>query len=89
MSRAMRGYTPKKWGLNKSAKRLKETTHNKEYKIVNKLRGRDGGGIDCMICMGKCGYGPYRANKWKRNCGKKPRYKDIDRKSVKDFNVGS
>lgn len=75
----------KRWGLNKSALRLARTTHNKEYKTVNKFRGWNGKGIDCIVCMGKCGYGPYRANKWKRNCGKQPRYKNIDRRSIKDF----
>ncbi len=85
MSNPRLGSTPNKWGLNKSTKRLNETTHNREYKIVTKLKGRKGRGIDCIICMGRCGYGPYRANKWKRNCGKKPRYKNIDRRSIKNF----
>jgi len=85
MSNPRLGSTPKKWGLNKCAKRLDETTHNKEYKIVNKLQGRNGKGIPCIICMGPCGNGPYRSNKFKRNCGKKPRYKNIDRRSIKDF----
>ena len=85
MSQAWLGSTPNKWGLNKSAKRLNETTHNKEYKTVKKLKGKDGKGVNCIICMGKCGYGPYRANKFKRNCGKKPRYKNIDRRSIKNL----
>jgi len=85
MSKAWRGSTPNKWGLSKCAKKLDETTHSKEYKIAKKLQGRDGKGIPCIICMGPCGNGPYRSNKFKRNCGRKPRYKKIDRTSIKDF----
>ena len=66
--------------LNKKRKLRKTTTSNREYKAALKSEG-----VDCPICQGKCGYGPYRANKWKRNCGKKPRYKNIDRRSIKDF----
>ena len=85
MSNPRRGSTPNKWGLNKRTEKLNETTLNKEYKTVKKLKAKNGKGIDCIICMGLCGYGPYRANKYKRNCGKKPRYKNIDRRSLKNY----
>ena len=70
--------------LNKKIKRSKSTTNNKEYKIAVKTNG-----VACPVCMGPCwGLGPYRANILKRNCGKKPRYKNIDRRSIKDYVVG-
>lgn len=65
------------FGLNKAKKKSKETTNNKEYKIARKLS--QDGGVDCVICMGKCGYGGYRANKHKRNAGKMPKYKNRKR----------
>ncbi len=83
MSRSYIGYTPSKWGLKKCKRKVKETTDNRTYKIARQFERN--GAVDCIICMGKCGYGPKRANKWKRNCGKKPRYKDKGRRSIKDF----
>jgi len=81
MSKAYRGSTPNKWGLKKCKSKVKKTTDNRTYKIA-RLFERDGA-VDCIVCMGRCGYGPMRANKYKRNCGKKPRYKNIDRRSIK------
>ena len=69
-----------KFGLKKAKTKLKTTTNNKEYKIALKLSD---GGVDCIICMGKCGYGSYRSNKWKRNAGKMPKYKN-KKKGIKN-----
>jgi hypothetical protein len=62
----------KKFGLKKKSSFLKNTTDNRSYKIYLKYVG----GISCLVCMGKCGFGPYRSNKFKKNCGRKPKYKD-------------
>jgi hypothetical protein len=62
-----------KFGLHKAKKQTSETTDNRTYKRANKLVNF----AHCLICMGPCwAAGPYRSNKFKRNCGRKPRYKD-------------
>lgn len=71
---------PSKFGLHKPNKKLKETTHNRTYKFARKLKH----GIDCLICMGLCGTGPYKANRWKRNSGKMPKYKNR-KKGIKNL----
>ena len=63
----------KKWGNKKVKKVLKETDSNYIYNRAKKFSEH----VQCVVCMGPCGgSGPYRANKFKRNCGKKPKYKD-------------
>lgn len=64
--------------LNKKRTKRKTTTCNKEYRIATISDG-----VECPVCFGPCGSGPKRANKHKRNCGKKPRYKNINRKSIR------
>ena len=63
--------------LQKKGKILKDTTCNKEYKIALKSDG-----VECLVCMGRCGDGPLRSNEGKRNCGRRPFYKNINRRSL-------
>lgn len=58
-----------KLGLRKCAEKENKTANNKEYKIARKLQG-----VQCIICMGRCGWPP--AYQRKRCGGRKPRYKD-------------
>ncbi|MDB4330511.1 hypothetical protein N9948_02205 [bacterium] len=67
------------FALQKCNKKCKTTTNNREYKIA-RLLSREGG-VDCIICMGKCGYGPRR--NWQRNLGKMPKYKNINRETIR------
>jgi len=63
---------------------LKETTHNRLYKWARRTVAlEEKYGPWCPVCRMRC-YGPW--NKQKRNDGKKPRYKNIDRSSIRDFN---
>lgn len=63
--------------LNKKKTKEKTTTSNREYNIARK------GPVDCIVCGGLCGL----ADRRRRNLGKMPKYKNIDRTSLKNFNM--
>ena len=70
--------------MRKKKRVLKETTHNRLYKWARRTRAlEDKYGRWCWVCCMRC-MGPW--NKPKCNDGKKPRYKNIDRTSIRDFN---
>jgi len=72
MGQRWKGSTPSKLGLHKVRQTLKTTTDNRTYNVT--LRYHEA--VDCIVCMGLCGYGPRKANQFKRSRGQKPRYKD-------------
>lgn len=70
------------FGLNRAKEKSEKTDNNKEYKIARKLS--QDGGVDCIICMGRCGYGSRRSNGYKKNSGKMPKYKNR-KKGIKNL----
>ena len=70
--------------VQKKKELSKKTTSNKLYKWARRTRALEEkyGSRWCTVCRQRC-MGPY--NKQKRNDGKKPRYKNIDRRSIKNL----